>query len=266
LDHVSVSWAIDEDISLWYGPENVTIQWSIISEGLNNNKHPKGKHSTGLIIGDGSKGISVHHNLFVHNNQRNPLIKGDTRSEVINNVVYNWGQFATHFSDYESSGPIVANVVNNYYLPGKNSWGEIYSFYQVSDDSRIFINDIMISKKYITKTPNKFNSNITIDDSAQLYRKILLNAGANVPLRDKIDQKIIEDVVNRKGSITDIPNEDYSKQIYFDENPDTDRDGVPDDWELGHGMNPYDNEDIKFDYDNDGYSNIEEYLNDLANP
>jgi hypothetical protein len=41
---------------------------------------------------------------------------------------------------------------------------------------------------------------------------------------------------------------------------DTDADGLPDEFELEHGLNPYDPDDAGFDLDGDGFTNREEYL------
>ena len=49
LDHVSASWAVDENVNSWYDPHDFTIQWSIISEGLYNSTHEQGPHSLSLI-------------------------------------------------------------------------------------------------------------------------------------------------------------------------------------------------------------------------
>ena len=46
-------------------------------------------------------------------------------------------------------------------------------------------------------------------------------------------------------------------------NYDTDGDGMPDAWEISVGLNPA-VADNNGDYDNDGYTNLEEYLNELA--
>jgi hypothetical protein len=44
---------------------------------------------------------------------------------------------------------------------------------------------------------------------------------------------------------------------------DTDNDGMPDTWEMAHGLNP-NVADNNGDFDNDGYTNIEEYINEIA--
>ena len=45
---------------------------------------------------------------------------------------------------------------------------------------------------------------------------------------------------------------------------DTDEDGMPDDWEKAHDLNPDDASDAAEDRDDDGYTNIEEYINSLV--
>jgi len=67
---------IDEIISIW-NFHNITMQWSILSESLQNNVHSKGKHSMGRIIRNNVKNLCIHHNIFAHNNERNPRVGGD---------------------------------------------------------------------------------------------------------------------------------------------------------------------------------------------
>lgn len=124
VDHSSVSWAVDENMSTWYNAQNITIQWSIISEGLYCSTHPKGCHSMGLLLGaSGSGNISVHHNLFAHNDERNPRIKTSGTVDVVNNIIYNpgisgsWGP--SHISGDYSQTPI--NYVANFYKTGPDS-------------------------------------------------------------------------------------------------------------------------------------------------
>jgi hypothetical protein len=43
---------------------------------------------------------------------------------------------------------------------------------------------------------------------------------------------------------------------------DSDQDGMPDAWEKPHGLNAADAGDSRLDPDNDGYTNVEEFLNE----
>ena len=45
---------------------------------------------------------------------------------------------------------------------------------------------------------------------------------------------------------------------------DSDRDGMPDDWERSRGLNPSSGSDANRDRDGDGYTNIEEYLDSVV--
>jgi pectate lyase len=122
VDHCSLSWATDENFDVWasYNKnklEKITLQNSISAEGL------KG-HSCGCLIGssvgdnispDEVVDIDIHHNLFAHNQNRNPLIKVK-RSRVINNIVYNWQWYGTGFED-----GVNLDIIKNLYKAGNNT-------------------------------------------------------------------------------------------------------------------------------------------------
>lgn len=110
----------------------------------------------------------------------------------------------------------------------------------------------------------------------QVFRLVLENAGAMLPERDTIDRRIVEEVksgickygdswginsgiIDSQKSVGGWP-ELKSKPAL----PDSDRDGMPDSWEQKHNLNPNDAEDRNLDQDNDGYTNLEEYLNELV--
>jgi pectate lyase len=79
FDHLSVSWGRDETFSINGDATNITIQNSIIGQGLET-------HSCGgLMQTDG--GVSLFRNLYIDNKTRNPKVKGV--NDFTNNVVYN---------------------------------------------------------------------------------------------------------------------------------------------------------------------------------
>lgn len=132
VDHNSLSWGVDSNIETWYRVKDATIQWSVISEGLNCSTHSKGCHSKGIMIGGykgnesgtspGSENISVLNNLIASNVDRNPLIQMCGVGQVINNVTYNAGVTFSHQqlnckgTGYE--GTSYVNWVNNYHKKG----------------------------------------------------------------------------------------------------------------------------------------------------
>ena len=117
LDHLSVSWSIDECLSI-YKTENLTVQWCLVSHSLNRSVHTKGSHGFGGIWG-GYK-ATFHHNMLANHASRNPRfasVDGTKWVDYRNNVVYNWG-FKTAYGGGHH-GEI--NMVNNYYKPGPAS-------------------------------------------------------------------------------------------------------------------------------------------------
>ncbi|MDD4990878.1 MAG: pectate lyase [Paludibacter sp.] len=116
VDHCSVSWSIDECLSV-YGMKNLTVQWCIASQSLRNSGHSKGAHGYGGNWG--GSGASYHHNLLCHHDSRTPRLgprpstQTDERMDMRNNVIYNWAGNGC----YGGEGMHV-NMVNNYYKPG----------------------------------------------------------------------------------------------------------------------------------------------------
>ena len=115
IDHCSLSWSVDEVVGLWDKVHDITIQYCIISEALNRSKHPTGAHGMGMLIGSKATNISVHHNFFAHNSDRNPLVNGVSKVDIRNNVIYNPARAAVDLTG--RSGQMV-NLVNNYIVRG----------------------------------------------------------------------------------------------------------------------------------------------------
>ncbi|MDY6864087.1 MAG: hypothetical protein SV062_14005, partial [Thermodesulfobacteriota bacterium] len=266
IDHCSFSWAVDENVSTWYdGVNNVTISNSIISECLYKSVHPKGPHSMGLLIGDHSKQISMIGNLFAHNHQRNPLIKADSSTLVVNNVIYNYGELAIHYTGPPDRPPLKSSVVGNAIIPGYNNpegirpvyiWNAVPvgSIIYLSDnetpgrtDDPWSIADVRTSFNIKADTPPIWTSPLTVKPGSVVKEWVLDNAGARPADRDTVDTRIVNDARNGTGRIIDSQK---------------DVGGWPDLALNKHKFTVPKNSNG--DDDGDGYTNLEEYLHLLA--
>src|SRR5215207_4718821 len=202
VDHCSFSWATDQPLLLIDGVRDVTIQWSIISEGLARSTHFEDgsfkEHSTGLSVSGKNYNstaqtgnITIHHNLLAHNGGRNPQNAGYGLEDVVNNVIYNWGGqgFTTH--DLQANVP--SNIVGNYFKKGVNTTGAEIRASHVNDlmsGPRIYVMGnlgprrtddtqpnltIVSSDDQVFVVPNPFPAPAVSTTSAeQAYRDVLI--------------------------------------------------------------------------------------------
>ena len=281
IDHCSISWAIDENVGIGgAGIHDVTVNNSIISEGLYDSLHSKGPHSKGMLVAT-VENLSLIGNLFAHNHDRNPVLQSRNKVAVVNNVIYNPGDFNIRIAPHEAAG--VLSVVGNETIGGKNShdtagdsipciWGKLYQ------GTKIFISDnrsrqgtqtsasdwSYVRNASATEDLNSFKvlkppvwpSALSAKPSSQVKELVIKNAGARNVDRDAVDQRIIEDVMNGTGMIINSPKDvgGWPELSVKTRNVET---MMPDN--IGPiPKNP--NED-----DNrDGYTNLEEWLQKLA--
>ncbi len=303
VDHCSMSWGIDEVASM-YNNEDFTLQYCIISESLDNSYHSKGAHGYGGIWGGKRASfhhnLLAHHTSRNPRFQgaRTTKNPSDEQVDFRNNVIFNWGfnsAYAGEMGRY--------NIVSNYFKPGpaticKDRIVEIFD-----DESRWFIEGNYIegfpeissnnwdggvqgkvSEKSRVNHPFPFIIDTT-DSPQEAFKKVLKYSGAIYPIRDAVDLRIVNEVE------TGIPN--FEGKYYRSEHKnlnhsiklgiidsqidvggwpelktseplvDTDHDGMPDEWELANKLDPKDSSDAS-KISKNGYSNIENYLNELV--
>jgi pectate lyase len=116
---------------------------------------------------------------------------------------------------------------------------------------------------------------VATQSALDAYQTVLAGAGATLPVRDPVDVRTVNMVISgiatngsRTNGIINHPDEvggyPTIAVVTRPANWDTDQDGMPDAWETQHGLNPNDAADRNGDFDNDGYTNLEEFLNELG--
>lgn len=308
IDHCSMSWSTDEVFSV-YGGDSTTLQWNIISEPLNYSYHFETgdkdyeHHGFGGIWG--GLNLSAHHNLFAHRNNRCPRFNGTrhTPTEFVdyrNNVIYNWGSnniYAGEGGNY--------NIANNYFKygpntnvnvryriasPGKNEtipFGKWYVEGNYVDNAKDITGDnrkgVHMGNGGTEKDKNEClqsqpfsTEEISVQTAKEAYVAVLQFAGCSLPVRDTLDMRIMQNVVERKGNFVDVQGgfphgTDYELTINawpalksLPAPADNDKDGMPDDWEKKSGLNPADASDALKLSLHKFYTNIEMYLNSLV--
>jgi len=315
IDHCSCSWSTDECVSV-YGVENFTLQYSIISESLNNSVHAKGAHGYGGIWG--GKNASFHHNLLAHHSSRTPRFDHDYVDskyagpiDFVNNVIYNWGGNSTYGGEGSTNGAggRHINMVNNYYrcsdatssfvrtrivdpwtscsncidaCGGKvvppviyMSGNYMYGSQDVTEDNW----KGSTKSKSVAGTDKRWTDGLTPLTNEQTaeaaFETVLAKAGCSLK-RDAVDERLVSETRNgtitykkgsngSKGGLIDTPSDvggwpEYSGTA----EKDSDFDGIPDAWEIAHGLNPNDRKDAAATTLQSPYMNIEVYANELV--
>ena len=307
FDHLSVTWGRDENFSInWDSkgtlPRNITIQNSILGQGLQN-------HSCGgLIQTDTESGITLFRNLYTDNKTRNPKVKG--LNQFVNNVVYNWGSGAAYNMGGDSSGQSETTIEDNYFIVGPvDNWQNVrqednsikvekvpmsptppflggnadfrayYKGNYYDNDKDGSLNGFELTQAnwaeyckgeptFLSAPSDKHPAISQQTSATEAYNWIVKNVGASLPVRDEVDQYLIDELTSlgKKGTI--IQNEQDVQQfslggvgtIQNGEKPlDSDNDGMPDEFEDKYGLDKNDPSDAA-KIANNGYTNIENYI------
>ncbi|WNH11464.1 polysaccharide lyase [Thalassobellus suaedae] len=240
IDHCSVSWGLDENISLYrhqfqankksklekLPAVNVTIQNTISSEGLDTYNHAFGSTIGGL-------NSTFIRNLWANNISRNPSIGMYGSFNFVNNVLFNWWNRSLDGGDYRS----MFNIINNYFKPGPITPEDKPIRYRILKPESGYMEPktfgrAYVSGNYVVGSPEVTANNwdggvqienrlhteakdylelikqdkpfemahLTIMDTQKAYEFVLNNVGATLPKRDAVDKRIINYV--RTGKIT----------------------------------------------------------------
>ena len=295
LDHISASWSVDETLSAGsrYDPPergiyDLTVQWSVIAESLNRSGHAKGDHGYGSLVrgGHGAR-FTFHHNLWAAHRARMPrpgnynppsVDPEGPRLEFRSNVFYDWGgSHAGYNADTESLSAYA--FIGNAYIPGPDSAGR-WAFEESNPLARAWfgsnsmdgvtpadpwslVKDSARPGYRLAARPDWAEAVTETPEAATAA--VLERAGAS-RVRDAVDLRIIEGVRSRSGRIIDSQTQVGGWPDLDAGTPwvDGDGDGMPDDWERAHGLDPADPADGRADRNGDGFTNLEDWLNGLA--
>lgn len=239
IDHCSCEWGLDENISFYrhmYNPGadypeqklptvNVTIQNTISAKALDTYNHAFGSTL-------GGENCSFMRNLWASNSGRNPSVGWNGVFNFVNNVVYNWVHRSIDGGDYTAQ----FNIINNYFKPGPLTPKNTPIGHRIlkPESGRSKLNYKQYGRAYVDGNIMEGNPTVTRDNWAggvqvesqnntdgytaemrmtqplampyinimsakTAYNYVLDNAGAMVPCRDEVDQKVIDEVRTGKA-------------------------------------------------------------------
>jgi len=242
IDHCTMTWALDENLSA-SGPRfegatpddwrrntshSITFSYNLLAEGLADASHPKGEHSKGSLIHDNASQILIWRNVYAHNVERSPLLKGGVQAAVVNNLIYDPGLRAVHYNlmalewgnqpYQEGKLAAVGNVMR-----GGPSTDAGLPFLMLGGDGDLRFhgrdniavdrhgNPLPLFGRYgVTKakliesrTPPVWPTGLPVLPAAELETHLLANAGARPWDRDADDIRVLFFVAEGRGKIID---------------------------------------------------------------
>jgi hypothetical protein len=294
LDHLSLSWGIDGNGD-FRGLKHTTLQWLIFSEALNDSIHyENAPHAMASSFRQPEGQATLHHNIYATSRHRHPTTAGGAQVfEFVNNLDYNWT------TGHNISGEQF-NLINNYYRAGPMNKGELPLQYKTKEPEPVSRG--YFSGNHFDGLPDEYNSDnfsamnyeafnnrykgttreffeaserfdagkyrlTNIETAEEAYESTLAKSGSSL-VRDEVDERLIESIINRTGKVIDSQEEvggwDPYPSVVRPAGFDTDEDGMPDAWERKVNLNPMDPADGNEDRNKDGFTNLEEYLNNLT--
>jgi pectate lyase len=274
FDHVSIEWGRWDCIGMSKSTD-ITIQNCIIGPGI-------APQRFGCLCE--SDNVTFSHNLWISNQSRNPKSKGVV--QYVNNVVYNWG--VCGYVGGHSGGDHGADVIGNYFIKGPSSGNVFLGEFKPTDH-------IFQQGNYVDTTldgvlngrpvmPEDFGTSanaptlipvssikppvpVTLDTAEGAYKKVAAGAGCSLQ-RDSVDKVLIGDLTSlgKSGKTVSDPAAmgGFGQIQGGPAKISATGDGIPDDWKKAHGLSQMDTNAANGDYNHDGYTNIEKFVDGLA--
>lgn len=242
VDHCTMTWALDENLSA-SGPRfegatpdqwrantshDITFSYNLLAEALADASHPKGEHSKGSLIHDNASGILIWRNVYAHNVERSPLLKGGVQAAVVNNLIYDPGTRAVHYNlmalewgnqpYQEGKLSAVGNVMR-----GGPSTDEGLAFLMLGGDGDLRYHGrdniavdrhgnplpqvgrygVTRARLIEAKTPPVWPTGLPVLPAQDVETHVLANAGARPWDRDADDIRVLFFVAEGRGKIID---------------------------------------------------------------
>lgn len=227
-------------------------------------------------------------NNVIYNWGGNSCYGAEAMNVNIVNCYYKPGPATTN-----SSRIIAIDKLVEHGFPITDTWGKFYingnvltASEQATDDNWTYGVYNQINSKYGVLTEEEKEAmrldeplnpgEILTHSAEEAYGLVLEHGGASL-VRDTVDLRILHDL--RTGTATFMDGGNGSINGIIDTQAavggwpdlestqapaDRDSDGMPDDWETEKGLDPDNPDDRNNDRIGDGYTNLEEYLNDLV--
>ncbi len=220
FDHITTRNSIDSGLDIWGEISNITIQYCLIAYC----NHPQTISHYSSKEFKKRRNISIHHNIYARNTERNPQLRADVRTvDYVNNIVYDWGYWGVRDgygvrikNKWEPGEPkCTINIINNIFIPtrrpawalvfGKNAGSEDNdqgpdkvlpqgTVYTESDMDSIFVAGNILPKEnmdhYSTiegPLPISEFARVTTWPAENLADSLLQSVGTHYPLADELE-------------------------------------------------------------------------------
>lgn len=272
IDHCDFSGGADETFDVTFA-HDFTVQWSTVTNSIKGT----GAQNYGFLIAyKPTTNIAIHHTLSVNHGGRCgaqlhwegdglPDPAGGAQIDIRNNVFHNCAFQQIYRADQLPKTGAAFNLVGNYAKTGPNTLAGSMLF---GVSGRVFQTDNVYEGQSLVMSPY-YNDPpltaplpfppVTTSPAVEAYEQVLRFAGAWP--RDAMNARAVDEVRTGKGQLG--KQDDTLLTAAPLSVVDQDGDGIPDDWETAHGLNPHDPADAKA-IDDSGYMAIETYINELA--